>query len=150
MSTPPDLPEHARRPSAATRYLFLFVLGFAVGIFATVLVARALQARTNHFPSSVMHVKQWHLAELTRRAEENRCGETDALPHLRTLRTLAEDLEPAFPRLREDRRFARHAAGMRATLDAALDAPPLNCAGLDATSKRIGESCRDCHLDFRG
>lgn len=150
MSTLPDAPRQDRKPSAASRYLFLFLLGLAVGIFATVMVARAIQARSNHFPSSVMHVKQYHLTELFKRAEENRCNATDVLPHLRTLRAMSEDLEPAFPRLRSDRRFAQHASRMRATLDATLDSPPLNCAGLGTTNKRIGESCRDCHQDFRG
>lgn len=146
------LPEPARqdhRPSAAARYLFLFLLGLAVGIFATVVVVRAIQARSNHFPASVMHVQQWHLGQLLQRAEENRCNATDVLPHLHALRTMAGDLEPAFPRLREDRRFAQHAAGMRATLDDALASPPMNCAGLGTTNKRVRDSCRNCHQDFR-
>ncbi|MGO1542626.1 MAG: hypothetical protein ACTHZI_11400 [Luteimonas sp.] len=149
----PSLPEPSpqdRKPSAAARYLFLFLLGLAVGIFATVMVVRAIQARADHFPSSVMHVQQWHMGQLLQRAEENRCNATDVLPHLRALRTMGEDLEPAFPRLRDDRGFAQHAAGMRATLDDALASPPINCAGLGTTNKRIRESCRACHQDFRG
>ena len=129
MSLPEPKPKpRDQQPSAAARYLFLFLLGLAVGIFATVMVVRALQARADHFPSSVMHVQQWHMGQLLQRAEENRCNATDVLPHLRALRTMAEDLEPAFPRLRDNRRFAQHAAGMRAVLD---DAPePLTSAEL--------------------
>lgn len=87
----PSLPEPSpqdRKPSAAARYLFLFLLGLAVGIFATVMVVRAIQARADHFPSSVMHVQQWHMGQLLQRAEENRCNATDVLPHLRALRTM--------------------------------------------------------------
>ncbi|MGY0560795.1 MULTISPECIES: hypothetical protein [unclassified Luteimonas] len=143
------MPSRDRKPSAAARYLIVFVLGMAVGIFAAVVVIRAIQARSDHFASSVMHVQEWHMTQLHRRAEENRCNPTDVLPHLRALRVLAEDLEPAFPRLGEDQRFARHAARMRATLDAALQSPPLNCAGVQTTNKQLQDSCRDCHRDFR-
>jgi len=148
MSLPESKPRN-QQPSAAARYLFLFLLGLAVGIFATVMVVRALQARADHFPSSVMHVQQWHMGQLLKRAEENRCNATDVLPHLRALRTMAEDLEPAFPGLRDDRRFAQAAAGMRAVLDDTLASPPINCAGLGTTNKRIRDSCRDCHQTFR-
>ncbi len=148
MSLPESKPQN-QQPSAAARYLFLFLLGLSVGIFATVMVVRALQARADHFPSSVMHVQQWHMGQLLGRAEENRCNATDVLPHLRALRTMAEDLEPAFPDLSENRRYAKHAAGMRAVLDDALASPPINCSGLGAANKRIRESCRACHQDFR-
>lgn len=150
MSSLPEPSPPGQKPSAAARYLFLFLVGLAVGIFATVVVVRAIQQRMDHFPSSVMHVQQWHAGQLRQRVEENRCNATDVLPHLRALRTLAEDLEPAFPGLRDDRRFARHAAGMRATLDDALASPPINCAGLGTTNQRIRDSCRACHQDFRG
>src|SRR5690625_4145964 len=149
MSTLPEPSPPQQKPSAAARYLFLFLLGIAVGSFATVMVVRALQARADHFPSSVMHEQQWHLGQLLQRAEENRCNATDVLPPLRALRTMGEDLEPAFPRLRDHRHFTRHAARMRATLDDALASPPINCAGLGTTTKRIRDSCRSCHQEFR-
>jgi|SRR5690606_19482164 len=149
MSLPEPKPQN-QQPSAAARYLFLFLLGLAVGIFATVMVVRALQARADHFPSSVMHVQQWHMGQLLKRSEENRCNATDVLPHLRALRTMAEDLEPAFPGLAGNRRYAGHAADMRATLDAALASPPINCASLNAANQEIRDSCRACHQDFRG
>jgi cytochrome c556 len=149
MSNLPEPKPPAQQPSAAARYLFVLLLGLAVGVFATVMVVRALQERADHFPSSVMHVKQWHMGQLLQRAEENRCNATDVLPHLQALRTMAEDLEPAFPRLRDNRRYVQAASGMRATLDDALASPPINCAGLVTTNKRIRDSCRACHQDFR-
>lgn len=140
---------HQHPPPTTARYLFLFLLGLAVGVVATVMVIRAVQARTDHFPSSVMHVQQWHVGQLLKRAEENRCNAIDVLPQLQALRTMAEDLEPAFPGLRDHRGFVQHAAGMRATLDDALASPPMNCAGLEAATGRIRDSCRACHQDFR-
>jgi hypothetical protein len=138
------------RSSNATKYLFLFLIGLVLGVIATVMAVRAIQARKDHFPDSVMHVQQWHLGQLKSKVEQNRCAATDILPNLRTLRALADDLEPAFPDLRDDKRFAEHASRMRARLDAALASPPLNCAGVGTTASDIGEACKACHQDFRG
>ena len=62
---------------------------------------------------------------------EPRVGDLDvsALDH-------ALDLEPAFPDLKDDARFAQHASKLRATLDAALASPPLNCSGITAIRRR--------------
>ncbi|HZX77833.1 hypothetical protein [Lysobacter sp.] len=138
------------RSSNATKYLFLFLIGLVLGVIATVMAMRAIQARKDHFPDSVMHVQQWHLGQLKSKVEQNRCAATDILPNLRTLRALADDLEQAFPDLRDDKRFAEHASRMRARLDAALASPPLNCAGVGTTASDIGEACKACHQDFRG
>lgn len=137
------------RVSAAQRYLFLFVLGLVVGIVATVMLVRAFQARADRFPDSVMHVQQWHIDQLRAKVEQNRCEATDTLPHLRALRVMADDLEPAFPDLRDDKRFAQAASQMRRTLDTSLASPPSGCATLGTTTRDIGNACRACHQDFR-
>lgn len=150
MSTPaPNATAAPKKPSAAARYLFLFLLGLVIGVVATVMALRAIEARKDHFHEAVMHVQQWHLKQLMGSVEQNRCGATDTLPHLQALRTLANDLEPAFPDLREDERFARHASGMRAALDGALAAPPMNCPGAKTAAEKIGQACKACHQDFR-
>lgn len=145
MSTTPA----PKSPSAAGRYLFLFLLGLVVGIIATVMTLRALHAREDHFPGSVMHVQQWHMGQLKADVEQNRCGATDTLPHLQALRTMANDIEPAFPGLHDDQRFGQHASQFRATLDGALASPPMNCPGVTAAMGKIGEACKACHQDFR-
>lgn len=139
----------AARKSNATRYLFLFLLGLVMGIIATVMAMRALDARKDHFPESVMQVQQWHLGQLKDRVTENRCAATDTLPHLKALRTMTDNLEPAFPDLKDDPRFRDHASKIRGVLDAALANPPLNCEGTGDTAKKIGEACKACHQDFR-
>lgn len=141
------------RPPSASRYLFLFLLGLAIGIIGIVMVLRAIEGRKtweDHFPDAVMHVMQAHAAQLGAATKANRCGATDVLPHLQTLRYLANDLEPALPGLSDDARFTEHASHFRATLDSALATPPLNCAGVEATLKQVGEACKACHQDFRG
>jgi hypothetical protein len=139
----------AQMPSTAARYLFLFVIGFVVGIVGTVMAMRAIDARQDHFPDSVMQVQQWHLGQLKANTEQNRCAATDTLPHLQALRTMANDIEPAFGDLRDDARFSKHASDLRATLDNALSSPPLNCAGVGTTLASIGDDCKACHQDFR-
>jgi hypothetical protein len=133
----------------APRYLFLFLIGLVVGIMGTVMAMRAIDARQDHFPDSVMHVQHWHMGQLKASTEQNRCAATDTLPHLQALRTMANDIEPAFADLRDDARFSKHASDLRATLDAALASPPLNCAGVGTTLASIGEDCKACHQDFR-
>ena len=139
-----------RRPSNAGRYLFLLILGLVLGVVATVMAMRALEQRKDHFPEALMHVQQWHMGQLKGDMEQNRCNATDVLPHLQALRLSANDLEAAFPDLRDDARFKAAASAMRAAADKAVANPPLTCEGVGAAMKSLGESCKACHQDFRG
>ena len=162
MSTPqpqatpsdPSAPRPPRgAPSAAGRYLFLFLLGLVIGIVAVVMLLRAMENRRtweDHYPTAAMHLLSAHTAQLRQKLAANRCAATDVLPHLQALRVLGNDLDPAFPDLRENTRFAGHTGGFRATLDQALAAPPMNCAGLKSALDGIGGDCKACHTDFRG
>lgn len=142
-------PEARPAPSAFKRYFFMLLIGIVIGAIATVMVLNAVNARKDHFHDSVMHVQQWHLKQLGDKAAQNRCNATDVIPHLKALRTMADDLERAFPDLADDERFVKQASGMRATLDGALSSPPLNCEGVNAVTAKIGESCKGCHQDFK-
>jgi len=133
----------------APRYLFLFLLGLAAGAFGTVMAMRAIDARHDHFHEGVMYVMGAHAGLLKQNVDQNHCAATDTLPHLQALRVMANDIEPAFPDLRDDQRFAKHAADLRAKLDESLASPPLNCAGVGTTLSAIGEQCKACHQDFR-
>ena len=139
-----------RKPSNAGRYLFLLILGLVLGVVATVMAMRALEQRKDHFPEALMHVQQWHMGQLKGDMEQNRCNATDVLPHLQALRLSANDLEAAFPDLRDDARFKTAASAMRAAADKAVANPPLTCEGVGAAMKSLGESCKACHQDFRG
>ena len=139
-----------RRPSNAGRYLVLLILGLVLGVVATVMAMRALEQRKDHFPEALMQVQQWHMGQLKGDMEQNRCNATDVLPHLQALRVSANDLEAAFPDLRDDARFKTAASAMRAAADKAVANPPLTCEGVGAAMKSLGESCKACHQDFRG
>ena len=157
MSTPPGPPPLATheppRPSAAGRYLFLFLLGLVLGVVAVVMLLRALDGRKtwqDHYPEATMHLLSAHMAQMQDTLKANRCSPTDVLPHLQALRSLGNEFEPAFADLREDQRFVAHARDFRATLDAALASPPLECRSAGDAAGRIGEACKACHQDFRG
>lgn len=134
--------------SQASRFLFLFLLGLLVGAVATVMAMRALQARKDPFPDSVMHVMSKQTDMLKQNLAQNRCTSSDALPRLQTLRAVSNDLETAFPDLAEDQRFVTHASQLRATLDGALSAPPVGCPDTKAILAKVGEACKACHDDF--
>ena len=133
----------------APRYLFLFLVGLAAGAVGAVMAMRAIDARHDHFHEGLMYVMDWHADQLKHNTEQSRCGATDTLPHLQAMRTMANDIEAAFPDLRDDTRFTKHASDLRATLDGALSSPPLNCAGVGTTLGSIGDDCKACHQDFR-
>lgn len=134
---------------AGARYFFLFLVGLLVGAVGVVMAMRALDARKDHFPESVMQVQQWHMGKLKANMEQNRCNATDTLPHLQALRAMADDIEPAFPDLTDDARFTKAASDLRAAIDQARANPPLNCAGVGTAMKDIGAACKACHQDFR-
>ena len=147
--TPPPAPA---KPSVASRYLFVFLIGLVIGAIAVVMMLRTIEARKtwqDRFPEAAMDVMQAHMAQLKASTEANRCSATDTLPHLQALRTIANDIEPAFGDMREDARFSKHASTLRATLDATLASPPLNCAGVTVAAGKIGDACKACHQDFR-
>ncbi|HST44241.1 MAG TPA: hypothetical protein VLK29_03350 [Luteimonas sp.] len=156
MSTPAPPPARGnppkRGPSAASRYLFVFLLGLAIGIVLLVMALRAWDARKtwqDRYPTAVMQVMQAHVEQLRATTLANRCAATDTLPQFKALRELANDLEPAFPDLSREQDFATSARGLRGSLDQALASPPLNCAGVTAALESVGENCSACHQAYR-
>ncbi|MGH8032680.1 MAG: hypothetical protein ACREO8_10035 [Luteimonas sp.] len=142
----------APKSSAAMRYLFLFLIGLVVGVIAVATILRAIEVRKtwqDEFPDAVMAMMQAHSALLEASTDANRCGATDVLPHLQAMRMVSNDIETAYgDDMREDERFAKHASDLRATLDAALASPPLNCSGVVKTAEKINAVCKACHDDF--
>ena len=152
MADPQSTGNPPAKPNPNARYLFLLLIGLVLGIVGTVMTLQAIESGKSwrdRYPMATMHLLQAHSAQLGAKLDGNRCEVTDSLPHLQALRTLANDLEPAFPSLADDARFAGHAAAMRASLDRALASPPAGCEALKEAASTVGKSCRDCHQDFR-
>lgn len=150
MSTTPD--NTTRKPSAAGRYFFLFLIGLVIGAIGVVMAMRAWEARKtpqDRWHDAAMTILAVQMARAQGNVEQNRCAATDVIPPLQAMRSLANDLEPAFPDLADDQRFQQHASQFRASLDASLASPPINCAGAGTALKKIGEDCSACHRDFR-
>ena len=152
MPTPEPSSSARTPPSAAARYAVVFVLGLVVGVFALVVVLRALESRRDwqdHYPSALMRLYQAHMAGLQTAVDTGRCPSADSTAHLRALRLLSDDLEPAFPELRDHRGFSAHADAARRALDTALATPPSDCAELRVAVDAVGETCSGCHRDLR-
>ena len=131
------------------RSLILGVIGLLVGALCTLILMNALRQGTA-YPNGVMAVMSAQMKGLNQSLKQNRCAATDLSPRLQTLRHLGNDLEPAFLPTQDDERFSQHASDLRAALDAALAAPPSDCAVARVVVDRVNSSCKDCHRDFKG
>lgn len=138
-----------RSQSKASRYLIVLVLGLLIGVVATVMAMRAIQARKDHFPDSLMNVLAKQSQLLRQSQQQNRCTPNEVMPRMQTMRALSNDLDLAFPELKDDARFQRHASQLRATLNDALATPPADCAALAVSLQKLAEDCKACHQDFR-
>ncbi|AXK71616.1 hypothetical protein DWG18_04460 [Lysobacter sp. TY2-98] len=133
------------RRGNGTRYLFMALLGLVVGVVASVMIMNALDARKDKYPEAVMHVMAAHMHALKDSVTQNRCAATDVIPNLQAIRTMSNDIEPAFKDMRDDEKFGKYASDLRAAVDASLATPPLNCPGVQAAAAKLGEACENCH-----
>lgn len=130
------------------RSLILLLIGLVVGAALTLVGLNALRKGTS-YPNGVMAVMGEQMAALDRALKQNRCAAADLVPRLQTMRYLGNDLEPAFLPTEDDDRFIQHASTLRAALDAALAAPPADCAAAGVALERIATGCKSCHRDFK-
>src|SRR3546814_16026694 len=100
MSTPPEAsPAKPAKPSAASRYLFVFLVGLVIGAVALVMILRPVEARKtwqDHYPHAAMPLFDAHMAELKASTAAQRCGATAPRPPLEGRRRVANDRAPAF------------------------------------------------------
>ena len=113
------------------------------------MVSRAIQARQDPFPDALMHVMNRQVQLLQDAQAQNRCTLADSVPRLQTLRSLSNDVDLAFPGLKDSQGFQQHASALRATLTEALAAPPTDCPGMATLVEKIQTDCKACHQDFR-
>ena len=130
------------------RSVVTLIVGLFVGALLTVIALNSLKKGTA-YPNGVMAVMSAQMGALNQSLKQNRCAATDLLPRLQTLRHLGNDLEPAFLPTQDDERFIAHSSEFRAALDAALAAPPSDCAAAGVALDRIKNGCQACHGDFK-
>jgi hypothetical protein len=131
------------------RYLVVALVSLLVGALCTLILLNTLRQSTA-YPNGVMAVMAAQMKGLNQSLKANRCAASDLAPRLQTLRFLGNDLEPAFLPTRDDDLFAEHASRLRASLDAALAAPPSDCASAKVAVDRVNAGCQSCHRDFKG
>ena len=130
------------------RYLILLLIGLAVGVIGTGIVMNAL-GRETAYSDGVMTVMGMQMKALDKSVKANRCSANDLLPRFQTLRAVANDIEPAFGPTADDDKFGHRASDLRAAEDAALATPITTCAAATAAIHKIGDSCENCHQDFK-
>lgn len=131
------------------RTVVVAIVSFLVGALCTLVLLNALRQGTA-YPNGVMAVMAAQMKGLGQSIKQNRCATTDLSPRLLTLRHLGNDLEPAFLPTGDDVLFGEHASRLRAALDAAVSAPPADCAAAKVAVDRVGQACQACHRDFKG
>lgn len=130
------------------RSLILLLIGLAVGAACTAIAINAMNRGTD-YPNAVMAMMGQQMKALDNSVKQARCAPTDLTPRLQTLRMVANDIEPAFADDRAEPQFGRYASDLRAAADAALLAPPANCAAAVATINNLGKACDSCHRDYK-
>jgi cytochrome c556 len=130
------------------RSLILLLIGLAIGIIGTGILMNAL-SRETAYSKGVMAVMGAQMKALDKSVKANRCTANDLLPRFQTLRAVANDIEPAFTPTSDDDKFGHRASDLRAAEDAALMTPLGTCVAATAAIHKIGDSCSNCHQDFR-
>lgn len=130
------------------RALVLFLVGLAVGALCTLIAVNAMH-RGTAWHSAVMSEMGHQMKSLDSNIKASRCASTDLTPRLQTLRFVANDIEPAFPDMKDEAQFGRYAADLRAAADAALMTPPASCAAATAALSNLDKACDSCHRDYK-
>jgi cytochrome c556 len=130
------------------RYLVLLLIGLAIGIIGTGILMNAL-SRETAYSKGVMAVMGAQMKALDKSIKANRCTANDLLPRFQTLRAVANDIEPAFTPTSDDEKFGHRASDLRAAADAALMTPLSTCPAALAAVQKLGDSCKNCHQDFK-
>jgi cytochrome c556 len=131
------------------RTIILFFVGLVVGIVGCLIAYNAMNRQTP-WTKATMAVMGHQLKSIDESVKASRCTTADIVPHLQTLRLVANDIEPAFKGEIDQPQFGRYAADLRAAADTALIAPPATCKTANDTLSSLGKACDSCHRDFRG
>ncbi len=131
------------------RYLITLVVGLGAGALLALFWAN-LQRAQDAYPRGVMAAMQHHYDGLRRGLAGPDCPPAKAVAGLQRLRVLSDEVPTAIiaPRDPGPGFVQRHEAFVRA-LDAAITAPPADCAALNALVRDVGDRCEGCHLEFR-
>lgn len=131
------------------RMILILVLGLAIGAVAATMAGNALRLR-DAYPRGAMAVMQHHLGALRQAVRNGQCPAAGSRAHLLRLQAMQAEILPAFAGdigTRDD--FRKHADRLASAVDAALQAAPADCPGLQRQVASIGETCQSCHEAYR-
>src|SRR3546814_20923730 len=81
MSTPPDAnPAKPAKPSAASRYLFVFLVGLVIGSVSLVIILRTVAARTTwqaYYPHAALQLFVAHMAHVNDTTRDHHSSSND-------------------------------------------------------------------------
>lgn len=124
-----------------------------IGVFAGASLAlfyASLDRAQGAYPRGVMAAMQHHYRTLQSGLRDPQCRPAASLQSLRRLRTVSDEVVPAFIEARQPGPdFEHRHAGLVTALDAAIAAPPADCGELNAVLKDIGDRCDGCHASSR-
>lgn len=130
------------------RAVVLILIGLFIGALGAVAGISALKQGTPYH-SAVMTVFGQQMGALRGMREKNACPAQEIEHRLSLLRSIGEELEPAFLPVGDDAKFIEHAKAFRDALDAAQAHQASNCDALGEAMSGIGGTCKACHDDFR-
>jgi cytochrome c556 len=130
------------------RSLILLLIGLAVGAICTGILMNAL-SRETAYSKGVMTVMGQQMKALDKSVKANKCSASDLMPRFQTLRAVGNDIEVAFGPTSDDDKFGHRASDLRGAEDSALATPINTCAAASAAIEKIGQSCENCHQDFK-
>lgn len=132
------------------RSVIVLLTGLLIGALGATMALRAL-SEGSEYPKGVMALMGKHFGALRKAAEAGTCDVAVTATHAATLRQVALDIEPAFlPGSGDDDLFRRHADDLRQDIAALEAVLGQGCTPLVDANAAIGQSCKQCHTDFRG
>lgn len=131
------------------RAVAMLVVGVLVGALGAVTAVGAMKKNVP-FDKASMTLMRHHFGALKKMPEAKQCDARVVERHLQGLQGIASEFDVFLPTGGDDASFQGHAGKFVTALDAALAAPPADCAALTATITSLGGACKGCHDEFRG
>lgn len=130
------------------RAVVLILIGLFIGALGAVAAITALKQGTPYH-DAVMTVMGQQMGALRGMREKNTCPAQEIAHRFALLRSMGEELEPAFLPMGDDAKFIERAKAFRDAVDVAQAKQAASCDALGEAMSGIGGTCKGCHEDFR-
>jgi cytochrome c556 len=131
------------------RAVAMLVVGIAVGALGAVTAVGAMK-KDIPIQKASMTLMRHHFGALRKMGEGGQCDAVAIQRHLSGMQSLSREFDAFLPTGGDDASFTHHAGEFGSAIDAAVAAPPADCAALASTNQTLGGTCKGCHDEFRG